>query len=339
MDQVKGARTFGATVPVTIDRPAFENAWVRNLGSRLVGLAGVLAVGFADPALLVAAIFNATPLVLLALAFSIPLRAGFYNIGAEGQLLAGGMLAATIGSSASVGSSEILIVGCVLAAALAGSGVAYLAWVWKRAFEVNEVVTTLLLTLLIQAFTSYLVAISGDGQSMRTPLVRSDIRLVDLVEVSGRSLSVATGWAIVALAAYSWFLKTRSAVVFKAIGLNSTAAAFAGYRVGLIQGNVVAIAGGLAGLASLQEILFHSGAFFEGFASGMGFTGIAVALLFGSSPTGIGLSALVFGILQEVFVRLQVYGVPSAVGYALQGSAILLVMAIRGRREGVASNG
>jgi len=310
-----------------------RNFWIVLCGLVLLGLA------IYDPTLAAGGIYNSVPLALLALAFSIPMRTGFYNIGAEGQILIGGLAAAAVGASSNQLPAPAVQLLAISAAAIAAVMTIAVAWLWREKFGVDEVVTTLLMTLIIQAVTSQVVASWGGAATMHTPFVRTDVRFSNWVGWESWRIGAPFLIAVSALFAYATFLRSRGAVVFRASGFNPRAVAFSGHRIVRVRILAVAVGGALAGVASLQEVLFNSGAFFDGFASGAGFAGIGVALLMGPRPVGIALSALIFGFLQEGMVRLQVYGVPSAVGTGLQGAAILAVLAIRARSGRAAKDG
>lgn len=246
-------------------------------------------------------LFYATPLLFAGLAVAIPYRVGLFNIGGEGQLYAGaiGLYAATrylpeIG----IFSPLVAIAGAVLAGALWGS-LPGLFRAWRGS---HEVITTIMLNFVAIGLSSYLIGHHWrdvTSQSSATPPLPSSYHL-PLLGTSESPLNIVF---IVALAVAVWlwiFLeKTELGFRLRAVGLNPSAARMAGISVKKAMVISMMIGGALAAGVAVNEMLGHSHYFQDGFSTGYGFVGIAVAFLGRGHPLGIILSSLFFGALYK----------------------------------------
>jgi len=255
----------------------------------------------------------AAPLTLAGLGIALGFRAGLFNIGAEGQVIVGGMAAVIFGFSFAGLPIFIHLPLALLAGALAGALWASIAGWLRAATGAHEVITTIMLNLIAMRLVDYLLRspfIQKEGRA--DPISKSVLpsaelpRLFDWVDPA---LRIHGGIILVVLAViFVWWLLFRTTIgfEFRASGLNPDAARYAGMRSGLIIVLVMALAGALAGLAGANQILGVLGRASPNFSGGVGFDAIAVALLGRSHPFGVLLAGLLFGALQAGGRQMQV---------------------------------
>jgi simple sugar transport system permease protein len=255
----------------------------------------------------------AAPVTLAALGIALGFRAGLFNIGAEGQMMVGGMAAVAVGFSLGGLPIYIHLPLALLAGALVGAGWAAIAGWLKAATGAHEVITTIMLNLIAVQLTNFLLRnppIQKPGR--HDPISQSVLPSAELPHLLGwldPTLRVNLGILIVlAMVVLVYWLLFRSTLgfEFRASGLNPFAARYAGMRSGLIVVVVMAIAGALAGLAGANQVLGVLGRASPGFTGGAGFNAIAVALLGRSHPVGVLLAGLLFGALQAGGRQMQV---------------------------------
>jgi simple sugar transport system permease protein len=255
----------------------------------------------------------AAPVTLAALGIALGFRAGLFNIGAEGQMMVGGMAAVAVGFSLGGLPIYVHLPLALLAGALVGAGWAAIAGWLKAATGAHEVITTIMLNLIAVQLTNFLLRnppIQKPGR--HDPISQSVLPSAELPHLLGwldPTLRVNLGILIVlAMVVLVYWLLFRSTLgfEFRASGLNPFAARYAGMRSGLIVVVVMAIAGALAGLAGANQVLGVLGRASPGFTGGAGFNAIAVALLGRSHPVGVLLAGLLFGALQAGGRQMQV---------------------------------
>ncbi len=259
----------------------------------------------------------AAPLILAGLAVGIGFRAGLFNIGAEGQMLIGGMAAAYVGFTLDL--PIVIHLPLVLLAGMVGGAIyAGIAGLLRAKTGAHEVITTIMLNNIAGFLIVYLLKTSFfQAPGRDDPVSRT-------VEVSGRlprllgflsdvrpasDIRVHAGIIVALLAAwFIYWLLFRSTVgfEFRAVGYNPDAARYAGMNVTWLYVAVMAVAGAMAGLAGVSQI---SGVLYRGspgFSAGIGFEAIALALLGRSHPAGIVLAGLLFGGLRAGGLEMQV---------------------------------
>lgn len=251
-----------------------------------------------------------TPLVFTGLSVAVAYRAGLFNIGAEGQLVMGGLAAAATGIWAGgvfqntslpgvLVAQFLAAVSAVLAGAVLGGLTGYLK-AWRGS---HEVVTSIMGNFLVTAFCSWMVLEklhSVDTQNPETMPVAPAFRATSIAGFDGAPVTFWFVWALVATLIV-WLLFNRTVWGFQifATGANPDAARHGGIDTGKEMIRAMAIAGALAGLGGLGDVLGGAGRFRLGFSHDYGFTGIAVALLGRGTPLGVVSSALLFGALHK----------------------------------------
>ncbi len=272
-----------------------------------------------------------TPLLLTGTAVAFAFSGGFWNIGAEGQLYAGAIAAAGVGTLVG-GVPPLLAVPLILLAGfVAGTLWVLLPALLKVRLAVDEVVTTLLLNAVILFFISYLLngpwrdPVSGWPQS---PQIADSAVLFKLIPRSRVHFGLVV--AIVTLLVV-WFVLARTGLGLKmrAVGLGQDAARFAGVDVRRIVLTAALVSGGIAGLAGVSEVAgihFH---LIEGISPGYGYTGIIIATLAGLNPLGVALAALFIGLIDTGAQTVsRALGVPAYLGDVVQATLLLVALAM-----------
>ncbi|MCY0148146.1 ABC transporter permease [Hoeflea sp. G2-23] len=255
----------------------------------------------------------ATPLVLAGLGLALGFRAGLFNIGAEGQILVGGMASVIAGFSLSGLPYIVLLPISLLAGALVGGLYAAIAGWLRAATGAHEVISTIMLNLIAYRLVDYMLRLPYVQRAGRSdPISKSvpeNAQLPRLLEWIDPNLRVHAGifLTLAAVLLVYWILyRTKIGFEFRASGASPDAARFAGMRSGLIIVAAMATAGALAGLAGSAQVLGVLDRATPGFSAGIGFNAIAVALLGRSHPFGVLLAGLLFGGLEAGGRQMQV---------------------------------
>ncbi|MBB4020755.1 MAG: ABC transporter permease [Pseudomonadota bacterium] len=255
----------------------------------------------------------ATPLVLAGLGLALGFRAGLFNIGAEGQVLMGGMAAVIFGFSFAALPAVLLLPLSLLAGALGGALYASVAG-WLRATTgAHEVILTIMLNSISYRLVDFLLSLPAVQKTGRADPISKSVpeaaELPRLLTWIDPNLRVHAGifLMLAAVAVIFWVLfRSKLGFEFRASGENPEAARFAGMRSGVIIVAAMAASGALAGLAGANQVLGVLGRATPGFSAGIGFTAISVALLGRSHPVGVLLAGLLFGALEAGGRQMQV---------------------------------
>ena len=267
------------------------------------------------------------PLICAGLGVSLAFRCGLFNIGAQGQLLLGAIAAGWVAFALDLPAGLHLLVA--LAAALAAGGLwGSIPGVLKARAGAHEVITTIMLNYVALFLILYLLG----RESFQRP--GSDNQLSPPPASSARFpeiLGVHTGVLLAfAAAAGVWWLLERSTWGFamKAAGSNPAAARTAGISVPQVYVGAMALAGLLAGLAAVMQILGKGDSLTSNVAGTIGFDAITVALLGRATPLGTVLAGLLFGALSSGGLAMQAAaGVPPELAQVLQALIVLFVAA------------
>ena len=253
------------------------------------------------------------PLVLAGLGIGLAFRAGLFNIGAEGQMVIGG-LAAAIASFSITGLPMAIHMPLVLIIGLVFGGIyAAIAGLLRAATGAHEVISTIMLNLISFRLLDYLLRqpfIQKEGRSdpiSKAVLDTAELpRLLSFIDPNLR-LHLGLFLMLGAVALVYWLLfRSKLGFAFRISGENPDAARYAGIRAGMTIVIAMAIAGGLAGLAGAAQVTGVLGRATPGFTAGIGFDAIAVALLGRSHPVGILLAGILFGALEAGGRQMQV---------------------------------
>ena len=272
-------------------------------------------------------LYKTTTLTCTGLAVALALRAGLFNIGAEGQLAAGGFMAAALGLLLPAGTPGVLAVPlCIVAAMVGGGAVGAVPGALKARFGAHEVIVTIMLNFITLALLNWIVAAKLHvPETLHTP----EIHAGNVPRLGGPFTGSAANWTIIlallAAAGVWWYLfRTRRGYELRAVGLQPDAAEYGGVRVGGVWWRALAVSGALAGLGGVNFVLGYKGYYEDGFAGGAGFLGIAVALVGRNDPVGVVLAALFFATLSQGGLAINAV-VPKQMVEVLQGVVILAV--------------
>jgi simple sugar transport system permease protein len=281
-------------------------------------------------ALLSDVLVRATPLALTGLAVAIAFRGGVWNIGADGQFLAGATLAAWVGVV--LGGTHLSLPLALLGGVAAGAVWAGIAGILRSRFGVLEVISTIMLNFVAAFGVSYLVR--GPLQEPthvypQTPSIGDAAQLP--VIVPGTRVHAGVLIAI-ALGIIAWWTMRHTAAGFRlrVTGANPFAARSAGLvNVERVTMRAFLLSGALAGLAGAVEVCGVTYALYENLSPGYGYTAIAVALLARLDPLGTLAAALLFGVLEVAAAALQrEASIPSTTAAVVEASVILVVLAV-----------
>ncbi|MBX3219996.1 MAG: ABC transporter permease [Labilithrix sp.] len=276
-------------------------------------------------------LFKATPLLFTGLAVDLALRAGLFNIGAEGQLAVASLAAGVVGSRLPQATPAIVALPVTIGAAMAaGAAWAAVPALLKGRFGAHEVISTIMMNRIAEGVVGLLVA-SGLALTgtVRTADVVPGARVPRLDALfpafrgSAASFAVVLAIAVTALVTLA-HRRTRFGREVGLIGLNARAMAAEKVPVRRRLEQALLASGALAGAASLGTVLGYKGYFEEGLGAGAGFGGVAVALLGRGRFGGLVLGALLFGTLQQGGLALNAY-VPKELMEVLQGIVICAV--------------
>jgi simple sugar transport system permease protein len=278
-------------------------------------------------------LFKATPLLVCGIAVDLALRAGLFNIGAEGQVAVASLAAAAIGARIGGGASAIVALPCVLAVAMiAGAAWASIPALLRARFGAHEVISTIMMNRIADAAVGWALG-AGLAQSgtVRTPDIAGGARIAKLAAFGplaafkGSAVSLALPLAIaVAIAVAAWLAWSRAGRETILVGQNPIACAAEKIPVKRRLAIALVASGAICGVACAPTVLGYKGYFEQGLGAGVGFGGLAVALLGRGSIVGIVLAALLFGTLQQG--GLAINGrVPMEIMDVLQGVVIASV--------------
>ncbi len=274
-----------------------------------------------------------TPLLLLGLSVFVALRAGLFNIGADGQFLVGALSAAVI--ACRLPGFAGMALACI-AGFVAGGLWALPAGLIKAYRNGHEVITTIMLNSVGVLLTGALVAgpfKDPQQQSRTTSYVLSSTRVPPLVDagpfqVNGALLAGVIGAILLAF----WLRRFVAGYELETVGANPVAARFAGISTTKVTIWAMTVSGAIAGFAGALQVLAYEGRFYEGFSPGYGFNALGVALLAGNDALGVLPASLLFGALEKGGTSLAVNGVPKGITFVILGFIILIAAAIRYRR-------
>ena len=275
-------------------------------------------------------LYKATTLTFTGLAVAVGIRAGLFNIGAEGQLAAGGFAAAVVGLMVPAAMPAILAaVLCTLGAAVGGGVVGAVPGVLRARFGAHEVITTIMLNFVMLALLGWIVSARLHvPESLHTPEIRSGAvpRLSDIFPVfHGSAANLTLLLALLVAAGVGWYLfRTKRGYELRAVGLQPDAAEYGGVEVGSVRWRALTLSGALAGLGGVNFVLGYKHYYEDGFAAGSGFLGIAVALVGRNNPFGVVVAALLFATLSQGGLAVNAL-VPKQMVEVLQAVVILAV--------------
>jgi len=348
------ALLLGGVVIALTDFDNLQNFGTDPLGTLVGAVKGVLAAygamlagAFGDPGRIVTGLqtgnsaeiarairpftetlVSATPLIFTGLAISISFRAGMFNIGGDGQLLVGAMAATIVAIALSgIVPSWLILIATILSATLAGAAWGFVPGFLKARTGAHEVITTIMLnyigSLLVFFILTTTPGLRNPGNS--TPVSKNLVSIVDVPNIINLpSLRLDYGFVVALLMAVvvSWLLfRTTKGFELRASGFSPTAARYAGMSAGGSMMLAMSLSGGLCGMAGGFLVIGTVGQMSPDLSGGLGFNAIALALLAGLRPSGVVLSALLFGALTQGGKRM---GIDTGIPFDL----LVLIMAL-----------
>ena len=275
-------------------------------------------------------IVTATPLIFAGLSVAVPFRAGLFNIGGEGQITVGALVAVVVGFSFTWLPGPLLVISIVLAGFLGGAAWGAIPGALKARTGAHEVITTIMLNWIGIFLALYALSLQFFRPATRTDPISKPVEAA-YPHLLGANLRVHLGILVaLAVAAGVSYLMNRTTVgfEFRAVGANPDAARAAGMNPGRSYVEVMALAGGISGLAGANLLLSTSPSLTPGYSSGFGFDGIALALLGRANPWGVVASAFLFGALRAGSRTMQaVTQTPVDIVVVIQALVILFVAA------------
>jgi simple sugar transport system permease protein len=273
----------------------------------------------------------ATPLALAGLAVAVPFRTGLFNIGVQGQIIAGSIVAGGIGFSWHL-SGPLLLLCAVIGAIVGGAVYAGFAGWLKARTGAHEVITTIMLNYIALYFLQWLLQTTAFQRPGRNDPVSPIIPDNGLYpKIFGGVLRVHYGlFVALGAAVVVWWLFKYTTFGFKmrTVGANSAAARTAGINVGRTWIYAMVLGGVLAGLAASTTLLGTEQVLTAGIAGTLGFDAITVALLGKATPLGTVLAAFLFGALHAGGTTMQATtGVPVDIVLVLQAVIVLFIAA------------
>jgi simple sugar transport system permease protein len=273
-------------------------------------------------------VVKATPLVFTGLAVTVAFQAKFWNIGAEGQLLAGAMAAAFVGARESLPDWSLVPL-MILAGALTGGLWATLPAVLKTRYKVDDVVATLMLNFVM--YYGMMALLDGPWKDPLSGYPDSpDILTAAEFPVLIQATRLHLGVLLAALATLAvWFLMHSTTLGFaiRAVGENPRAARHGGIAIARVTVLTALISGGLAGLAGVGEV---AGIHFQVMAAlspGYGYAGIVIAMLARLNPLGVVPASLFFAaVITGAEAMSRKTGVPVFLADVIQGTALICMI-------------
>ncbi|MEU3461446.1 ABC transporter permease [Streptomyces sp. NPDC006733] len=275
---------------------------------------------------------KATPYYLAGIAVAIGFRMNLFNIGVDGQYRLAAFFAAVVGGAVNL-PSFVQIPLIILTAMLVGAMWAGIAGVLKVTRGVSEVITTIMLNAIATAVIGYFM-IPG-----RLAELHADTNSVSTKELpaSGHFFgfdmgSDGTVWGFIVVAVLVgvlyWFglSRTRFGFDLRTVGQSESAAGASGVNVKRMVITSMLLSGAIAGLVGMPVLLNNAHEFSTEFPAGIGFTGIAVALLGRNHPIGIALAALLWGFLEIASSKLEFEDYDKEIVGVMQGIIVLCVV-------------
>lgn len=269
------------------------------------------------------------PFILCGLAMAFAARAGLFNIGGEGQYIAGvtvAQLIALLGPQVPVLHWLLAVCGAIVIGALWGGVVGYL----KARFEVSEVVATIMLNYIALYLSRIVIfAIPGTNTYRTVDFPETALLSAGFLQslTNGSNLNLGFFMALLAVLFYWFFMeKTKYGFALRATGFNKDAARCSGIPVVASIVASMAIAGAFAGLGGGIVALgsFKYGRVLSGMDN-YGFTGIAVALVGNNTAGGTLLAGLLFGLLAAAQPIMQLRQIPKEITFIIQGLIVVFI--------------
>ncbi len=333
-------RTIEALLPLLAVPVAFVFGAIMliALGANPLNAYGALISGaFGDLSGITQTLAKATPLLLVGLGVCIAFRGGVINIGGEGQIIVGALATTAVAVGLRDWPGWILMPLCLLVGAASGAIWGGIPGILKARLGVNEILSTVMMNAIALQLSNFLLRgplIDPEEIARGTRIAQSALlpRSVWLPKLVPSTLLHAGAIIalVLAVVVYIFLWRTTIGYRIRAVGLNPSAARYAGIRVPFYQALSLVLGGLFAGLAGSIEVMGIQHRMLEGLSGGYGFSGIVAALFGNLHPLGaIPASILFGGLLVGADEMQRAVQVPSALINTLLGLVVLLVVGSR----------
>ncbi|MFC0864868.1 ABC transporter permease [Sphaerimonospora cavernae] len=274
---------------------------------------------------------SATMYYISALAVAIGFRMNLFNIGVDGQYRLAAVVAAGVGGAALLpGVLNVVLV--LVVAVLVGALWAGIAGLLKVKRGVSEVIATIMLNAIATGLASWLMSNHFGvltGNELATRPIPGDSQMPGMALIAGTP-KLVNGFLVVAIilgiAYYVLLNRTRFGFELRATGMSEPAAVASGIGVKRMIVTAMVLSGAVAGLAGMPELLGESHKYSNNFPSGLGFDGIAIALLGRNNPVGMALGALLWSFLSNSSDSLQMLDISKETADIMKGVTVLSVI-------------
>ena len=284
----------------------------------------------------IALTFNqGTVYYLSALAVAIGFRMNLFNIGVDGQYRLAAFSAAVVGSKIDL-PKPIMILVIVLTAMLVGAMWAGIAALLKATRGVSEVISTIMLNAIATSLIAYLlrkvaVDVAGSNNIGTKPIPESGA-FPGIPLIPDSTLDVFGFIVVAALAGVVYTVvlgRTRFGFDLRATGRSESAAVASGVNVKKMVVVSLLLSGAVAGLVGMPQLLGgDTRSYSLDFPAGLGFTGIAIALLGRNNAIGMALAALLFSFLDSSSIILDINDISKEIVLIMQGTVVLSVVVV-----------
>jgi ABC-type uncharacterized transport system permease subunit len=273
---------------------------------------------------------KATPLMLIAIGLAVGFRANVWNIGAEGQLIAGAIAASAVALYFYESEGIHILLLMVLAGAIGGMLWAAIPALLKTRFNTNEILVSLMLVYVAQLLVSWLVhgpMMDPDGFNFPQSRLFEDSALLPML-IEGTRLNLAFTLAMASLlVGYVFMYRSFAGFQMQVAGYAKDAARYAGFSakrmiwIGLLSG------GGMAGIAGMSEVAGPMGQITEHVSNNYGFAAIIVAFVARLNPVGIFFASLLMALLYLGGEQAQQYlALPASISNVFQGMLLMFLL-------------
>lgn len=298
----------------------------------VVGIFRIFRSGFFSSYGIGETLSRSLPLMLVGTGLAVAFRGRFWNIGAEGQILAGAIVATWVGLTVTALPGPLLVLAMVIGGAAGGAAWALCAGALKIFFSVNETISTLMLNYVLAELTRFLIVGPWKGKTQHGfPYTDNIPAHATLGTIPGTSIPYFTIVIVVVVIALAYLLifHTKFGYEVRVLGENPEAARYAGIDAARVTVLMLLVSGGLAGIAGFNEIAAnHKHMTYPGtISAGYGFTGIIVAWLARLDPRLVPVSAVFFAGIRVGGDSIQIsMGLPAATIEVFNG--VILVFLI-----------
>jgi simple sugar transport system permease protein len=282
---------------------------------------------------------RAVPLYIAAVAVAIGFQMGLFNIGVEGQYAMGALFGAYVGGNIALWA-PLHVAVVILVAVVVGAIWAGIAGILKVTRGVHEVISTIMLNFIAFSVIAYLLLnffrdepgrlnlqTAGLPASAQFPGLNWVFTALGFSEPRGTEMHGFVFIAIlVGIFYYALVWRSRFGYELRATGMNPESAQMSGINPKRMVLGAMLISGGVAGMVALSTMLGGLHTYSQDFPRGLGFTGIAVALLGRNNPVGMAAGALLFGFMERSALILDLQDTPKEVVTIMQGVVVLAVV-------------